>query len=346
MAALLAVCATGCTSSPGTPRTRIGSLPFPGLFSLYAVADPENLGVHCAGPPLLRLGSAWEKERGTLYTRRAGFIDLSHARDAADWVHYLHGRNLHALRAIENEGHSTVSYQFDDCNARITITVSPPEWWGAICPETRGQLIQESAICSAQRLAVVVTTWHEAATWLGYQTIPGISEAGSAFTWDDGAAHIVGALVGGRALRNMECGWDHAVTRELDAALAELEVVNRREFAEAARSVRDRWWKDGVAIRRDFDVGLAGTGKTPWLVGEFGTEPGELSLPDLGCINGHDLSAMFHVRIEPAKWMMRRLMEHAADEGAVIDGEHGVLAAVELVRVQMRAKFGEGFDRP
>ena len=85
-AVLGAACAGGCASSAGAPRMRLGSLPFPGVFSLYEEANPDDMGVHCAGTTLARIGQKGERERGTLYTRRAGFIDVSHMRESIDWV--------------------------------------------------------------------------------------------------------------------------------------------------------------------------------------------------------------------------------------------------------------------
>lgn len=341
----LAAVMSGCAASDGGPRTRLGSLPFPGIFSLYEAADPGNLGVHCSGSPLLRLGHRGEQPRGTLYTRRAGFIDLSHLRETIDWVSFFHTRNLHALSQVEMDGPATAVYSFSYCLAKFEVTFTPPQWWNAAPLEERQQIIEELAIRSAQRLSVVTTTWHEAATWLGYQTVPGISEAGSAFTWDDGTAHIVGAIVGGRALRDIGTQWDEAVTRELDDELLELDVVSREEFRDAALIVRERWWKQGVAVRRDFDVGLEDGHKVPWLVPEFGTDAAMLMLPTFENVCGRDLTGATELRITPARWVMRRLMDET-DPAASLEGEAGLLKAVELVREQMRAKFGEGFDQP
>src|SRR5436190_23969737 len=79
----------GCASSAAAdaPRDRLGCLPFPGPMTLYTVADPARLGHHRSGRWPKPFADD-EKERGILYTTRAGFLDLAHVRIAIDWTHY------------------------------------------------------------------------------------------------------------------------------------------------------------------------------------------------------------------------------------------------------------------
>ena len=344
--ALAAACggAFGCSINANGPRMRMGSLPFPGMFSLYAEADPDDLGVHCSGPQIFHLHRPWECERGTLYTRRAGFVDLSHVRDTIDWVYVLHGHVEEALGALGGSEGDPAGFALHYCQARFEVWFDVPPWWGSLDERERGELRQELAIRAAQRLSIVLATWHECATWLGHQTVPGIPETWSAFTWDDCTAHVIGAIVGGRALRDHTTSWDRAVTRELDEELRQLEAVSKRELKHAMRLVRDRWWKKNDPIRRDLDSGL-GTGvKAGWLVPELGANAVALELPDLNNVCGRDLRGMLRMQITPSRGMMRKLFGDRSRES--LDGEAGLLEAVEAVRAQMREKWGDGFDRP
>src|SRR5687768_2411742 len=78
----------GCN---GAPRGRLGALPYPGMTTLYATADPENLGRHRYGG-LPRLFERDEASRGIIYTARGGFLDVAHVRITVDRVRYCtHG---------------------------------------------------------------------------------------------------------------------------------------------------------------------------------------------------------------------------------------------------------------
>lgn len=335
----------GCTADAGAPRLRIGSLPFPGIFSFYHAADPDDLGVHCAGSPLARIGIVGERESGTLYTRHAGFVDLSHVRESIDWVQYFNQRIRAAIADSEHNGRSAPSFGFEFCEARFEFVVYRPEFWDDLAPVERQWLESELSIRAAQRLSIVVTTWHEIATWFGHQTLPGIPEFGSAFTWDDPTAHVVGAIVGGEALRDRDADWDQSATNALDRMLHKLGVVSPKEQDAAAEMVRDRWWKGWVAIRRDLDVGLTASVKIPWLVDEFGDSATVLEVPTLDHVGRYDLRGVISFTIVPADRIMRKLWVDQS-EPHPLEGEQGLLDAVERVRASMREEFGEGFDRP
>jgi len=342
----LAGAMSGCASD-GAPRTRIGSLPFPGMLSLYEAADPDDLGVHRSGPTIIRLGVPGERERGTLYTRRAGFLDLCHLRESIDWTRYFYVRVAEALREMDRGEPPPWSFALRCFQSDIEIQILRPTWWADLPASERSDLREELSLRAAERLAVGITTWHEIATWFGYQTVPGVPEHWSAFTWDDTASHIIGANVGGRVLRDGAEHWDCAVTVALAAHLQELEVVSTQEHARATAIVRDRWWKGWSPVHRDLDVGLAEGFKIPWIVEDLGHNAAVLSLPTLDDVRGRDLRGMIVLRITPSRGMMRRIMgsDHASPPRS-LDGESGLLEAVERVRTSMRKEFGEGFDQP
>ena len=346
-AALVAVgCfSCGCISESGSPRMRLGSLPFPGIFSLYEEADPDDMGVHCAGSPLARIGQKGERERGTLYTRRAGFIDVSHLRESIDWVQCLHTRIHASLVALDGDGSAPPGFDFHYCQATFEVAVCRPSWWDGLSVDERTRLIDEASIRLAERMSVVVTTWHEVATWCGHQTVPGVSEQRSAFTWDDTTAHVLGAVIGAKALRRGEPEWDFAVTHAINDELWDLGVLPKRDQRHAADLVGQRWWKNGDAVRRDLEVGLRDGRKSGWLVEELGTDAEVIELPSLSDVDGRDMSSILEMRLLPGGSMRRKLWR-GGDAPEVLVGEAGVLEAVERVREQMCKKWGEGFDRP
>ncbi|HSC70057.1 MAG TPA: DUF4056 domain-containing protein, partial [Candidatus Methylomirabilis sp.] len=95
---MLSVVLCACASGSQTPRIRLGSTPFPGLLSLYAAADPRDLGMHRYEPWWERLVDPDETSWGNLYTCRAGFLDLGHLREYVDWARYIHDRAGEVLR--------------------------------------------------------------------------------------------------------------------------------------------------------------------------------------------------------------------------------------------------------
>lgn len=347
LAIALTLVLTGCSAPAGGPRMRIGSLPFPGIVSLYEAADPDDLGVHRSGSGGIRFGVPSERQRGTLYTRCAGFLDLCHLRESIDWTRYAHMRIADMLREMEQGEPPPWSFTLRCYDADIRVEVHRPVWWAELAPGEREELGSELAFRAAQRFAVAISTWHEIATWYGYQTVPGVSEHWSAFTWDDTSAHIIGANIGGRVLRHRADDWDLAVTDALDSCLKELEVVSREEQARAIQIVRDHWWKGWSPIRRDLDVGLGRSFKVPWIVEELGANAAVLSLPTLDDVHGRDLRGMIRLRITPSRGMMRKIMgSEDTDLPRSLEGEAGLLEAVERVRDSMRDEFGEGFDQP
>jgi len=333
----------GCASGPEQPRTRLGSIPFPGLFTLYTTADPNRLGEHRYEAWWDKLDGPGETSRGILYTCRAGFLDLSHIRDSVDWAKYIHDRSLESLATFGDGPTSSTSFSFTSSDARYEVELHEPEWWRSLPPTERESLSHEAAIRIGQRVSVVKATWHEIGTWYGQETIPGISELNSAFTWDDSTSHAVAAIIAGRALRSSD-PWDVAVTRELNSELARLDVVDSSCESTAIARIKDRWWKDGIAVRRDLDTGLATGFKVPWLVPTLdycpNPDPARLPVESLRDVRSRDLSAIVHVRITPSRSILRSSLGEPDASPAAVQGETDVLRAIDRVQNEMERRWG------
>src|SRR5215212_6292895 len=104
--ALSLVAGAGCASSASPvdepPRDRMGSLPFPGTFTLYRIADADRLVQHRyeRTPRLFRED---EGKHGIVYTTRAGFLDVGHIRITVDTVRYCSNHIREAIRAQSGE---------------------------------------------------------------------------------------------------------------------------------------------------------------------------------------------------------------------------------------------------
>lgn len=325
LACLLPACA------PSAPRMRLGSLPFPGIASLYAPIDPADIRPHQADS----LFAHPDAERGTLYTCRAGFLDLSHVREYTDFTRFV-------FRAAEPLLLSSGgSFSTEWSGALVTWIVTPPPALAALPETDRRRLAREIALRAAQRAAVQLGTYHELATWHGYSTIPGISEQRSAFTWDDTTSHLVAARVGARALRSPFSDWDHAVTWALHAELLALHAAPRHTHDLAVDLTRGLWFKDGRPLRRDLDTGLdPSTSKVPWTVPGLpwcqGLAPLPLGLPTLDAVEGLDARDAVLITFQPSAAIAERMTGQHPPPTTLV-GEQVLLDAVERLRRELSA---------
>jgi len=350
---LLVVMAGGCAGSAGeTPRHRIGALPFPGTFTLYNAVDPDDLGPHRYGR-MPRVFEPEERERGIIYTTRAGFLDLAHLRITIDWTRYYAGR----VRAALAERRERLALPSLD-GATFHVALRYPADWDDLPLAERDALADELALRCGQRLAYHMMTWHELITWFGHRRVALIDESPSAFTYDDGMSHVVGLRVAERAIR--ACGVaqpfasnaaNAAVTTALREELAELGAVSRGETDRAARAVEGAWWSRGRPLKRQLDVGLSDGVVRPWLVSDVAlageVEGGEsFVLPELDDVLGRDFTAFCSVQIEPNIAEAKRMRALLPDKPDRFDAERDLPLLAEAARRQMRQRFAADVDRP
>lgn len=332
----------GCAAEP---KVRLGALPFRGM-GLYSVADPEDLGEH-------RYRSHFpffdrERERGIIYTKRCGFIDISHVRSTADQTRLATLKLQRALAA----GDELVEFRVALDRTRVHLNIDYPTGWYVLSRDRQQELIFELALGQSQRVCNALGTWHEIITWLGYETLPLISEKHSAFTYDDTVAHLIGVRAAGRALQSSEADFDRAMTAAIDVELARVGAVGPAETRRAVEAVRGSWWRWGRAIKRHLDPAVVDGHLTPMLVPGF--EPADpddpqdelLLLPSLTQIDSGpiDPDRMFTVRLQPEFSRWRRMREVLPDQPAIVDPEVHLPMLVEVVRQQMREEIGPDVD--
>ncbi len=341
-AALLPLLLIGCASPPA-PRSRLGSLPYPGLFTFYVAVDPDALGRHRyeGFPP------AWsERGLGLIYCRRAGFLDVSHVRWTIDWTRYLALRARDALR----NGVGVLKIDGPDKDT-LRLTFTPP-------PDLDAATVDALSIRIGQRVAYDLGLWHEVISWYGYRSSGVWPEDRSAFTWDDLTAHLVGMEVAGRALASEfaapaaadPAAFDRDVTVLLDREMADLGAVPPAETTAAARRVESLWWRGSDPLKRFFDTGLAGRPVRPWLVDGVATFPAaptwSYTLPSLSDVNGRDLSGAFSMEMQPHIFESARVRADLPGRPRWIRPARDLPILIATVRRRMREKFGEGFDTP
>ncbi len=268
--------AVGCTSE--RPRTRVGSLPFPGALSLWKAADPNALGQHVSEP--MSLAALEEQSRGTVYTCRAGFIDIAHLRECADWTARLYDD----IRAALRERVPTLRFT-DRCKTDYEVRFAVPSSWDDLAPSARDAHEHEVALLLAQHLAYSISTWHEIATWFGESVVFFIPEDRSAFTYDDIVAHVVGVRLAAEAIEAIADGrgatFDEEMTIALEHEFERLGAVLADDTSAAAEAVEGRWWRAEECRKRQLETGIESGVVHPWLVPDFGPCAGETPEPQL-----------------------------------------------------------------
>jgi hypothetical protein len=342
-----AACVGGCN---GAPRSRLGALPYPGPTTLYATADPQNLGRHRYGG-MPRLFRADEASRGIVYTARAGFLDIAHLRITIDQVRYCTREFRRAIakrqQALELAGPNRSTFH---------VSMHYPDDWADLPPAERQAVAAEWSLRAGQRVGYLMVTWHELITWFGYRNVFLVDERRSAFLHDDVMSHVIGLRVAGRAIRAAgpaSDGFadDDAVTAALSAELAELGAAPRACTDEAARRVEDVWWADGQPLKRQPDVGLESGVVRPWLVPGLAcapspAEPQAFRLPRLDHIRGRDLSASYSVKISPNIFEAGRMRRLLPGQPGRFDADEHVPILLRHARTEMRQTIDERFDNP
>lgn len=286
------------------PKARIGSIPCPGPFTFFATADPRGLGTHAYGS-----GGRNELSRGIVYTTRGGFIDIAHLRKAADWSAYHH---LRFKRALEESQPCIVLPSKEGSVYHVKFNY--PGSWAALPDTKRRRIIDELSIRLAQRLAITQSEWHEFATWFGFSHTL-YPEKPSALTYDDMTSHVLGATVAGLALRDTSRDYNTAVTYHLERELDRLEPVSPEQTLKALGMMENKWWRNGIVIKRQLDIGERDGIIEPWIVPGFpdgGTATGiPFAIPSLNDVAGLNLSGFEQVEINPriGTWpAMRRVL--------------------------------------
>jgi hypothetical protein len=287
----------GCGHA-GAPRYRLGSLPFPGPFTLYAAATGDLGGHHYGDQP--REGAAREVGRGTLYTCHAGFVDVAHLRESIDWTRHVYER---VLAAFAERAPRLVFEGPDDTHYELGFDY-PPQWAALSRDEQR-----RAAIRIAQRSSLLIMTWHEVLTGSGYKTTGVVSERRSAFTYDDMSAHVIGVGVAGQALADTDA-FDRAVTHALATRLAALGMVDHACLDQALELVEGTWWHGRFALRLQRETGRFAGQLEPFVIEDLAccpdTTPEPLAWPpdDLPSL---DLDALVSIDLLPQSRSSRRI---------------------------------------
>ncbi len=288
------------------PRLRPGSYP-------SATPGVRFLGPADLGPHSYQFSSS--EQSGIVYTCRAGHLDISHIRKAADWTGYL------AAVVLEHIEKGDATFEFKQVEPSLyRVELTFPEDWNDLADPQRKRIAREVSCELGQYLAWTGLTWHEILTWFGYRFKIWQSEFPSAFSWEDNYSNLLGTHAAIAALRDQSRPFSECVTESLQRWLEELGAQPAEVARQTTEAMRGRWFSTRhfftVIHQRNFDVGIDDGYVTPRLAPILGTceapTPLSLPIPTLDSLARYGFS--MKLAIEPRVWEERRILAALSSE--------------------------------
>jgi len=286
-----------------SPRIRVGYLPTPTWGTVFL--GPEQLGQHGYRPNM-------SERNGVVYTCKAGAIDISHARKAADWTIFLTAKTFEQIMKDKKR----FSFRLYE-PSRYYVSLTYPDDWKNRSPPDRERIAYEVSVGVGQYLAFAAVTWHEIITWFGFKNKGLEPEHPSAFTWEETFSNLFGTHVALLALQNTQHTFNEAMTLAFDRELRKLKAQPGYVSRRASESVRglwftgDFWWI--TTRKRNFDLGIGDGFVTPTLIRSVseceGAEPQPYPVPDLAFLSEYEFSVKFE--IAPNIWEGRAILDAA-----------------------------------
>jgi len=298
---LLSLVAIGCQLD-GTPRPRLGCYPTSTTGTRFL--NPEDLGPHGYRFNLL------EKD-GIVYTCKAGHIDVTHLRIAADWTAYFTAKSFECLMKSD----AGFSFNLNADRSRYFAQITYPENWQDLPQQDKERIAREISIKLGQYFAFTATTWHEILTWFGYKCLGVLPEFPSAFSWEDSFSNLLGTYIAAKALRDTEHKFDEAMTLAINQELEKLGVQSRYTAIIASENARGEWFV-GYPLylvnmkRRNFDIGVDDGYVTPTIVpgvsGCARAQAQSYPVPNLDFLTEYQFCVK--LEIEPREWEKDKIL--------------------------------------
>ncbi|HXH74662.1 MAG TPA: DUF4056 domain-containing protein [Bacteriovoracaceae bacterium] len=254
---------------------------------------------------------------GMMYTCSAGFIDISHLRDTADWSSHIYSKlpvwlgSGKTVRARKEGGFKSRSVFFPVIDSHKLLALK---------------------IEDKERIAVAITNsmalLHEIATAFPISvSVPGplffVYERVSAFSVEDAFSNLQGAWLGVIAARD-ERTYNDSMTQILYDTMVKYGAQSRENTLNAYQIIKNDWWTASFynttknVLRRDFTYeGMV----TAHLVDELpfcmNEEPVTLEIPDL-LSDGSSVNDYFKIQGEMSARMKRKIKKLNLNLGTVI----------------------------
>jgi len=274
-------------------------LPVP-WYQLNNVVDVDDLGRHQFNDSMLtgfaNLTGLSRENNGIVYTTRGGFIDTAHVRDTADMTLYIFTH----LQARLGQGF-TLQPGDELAERRLVFRRFQP-------PSSLAERYTLAAWLAA-RLAFQLAQWHEIAQGYGMQSVPGFSEAVSAYSPEDLYSNLLGARLAVSLILDGQVKSKGMYEAAMTTALRQALIALGAQPANATRFEFDmldgRWWDSKrrvpekyLVLRRNYQMG-DNRRATP-VPGEQ-TPPLTLALPH--GVLGYDFASLAALQLWPGSSM-------------------------------------------
>jgi hypothetical protein len=283
------------------------------------------------------------EKNGIVYTCKAGHVDITHVRIAADHTRYLVQKSYAHMMRDDVE----FSFGLRVEPSRYFVKVGYPAAWEELPAKHKTRVARSVSIRLGQYLGYVTSTWHEILVWFGYKCMRVVPEFPSAFSWEDSFSNLLGTHLAVRALEDLEYGYDKAMTVALKNELEKLGVQPRAAAIEASEQVRGKWFTGNLLVdikKRNLDIGLDDGYVTPMLVPCVceGPEPEPYPVPSLDVVR----AAGFDVRveIEPREWEADKILSVVFPDGGGKRIEPAVHFQAIMDYIAREAMERYGFD--
>ncbi len=200
---------------------KVFGLPF---ITLNKIVSPNNLGHH-------QYLNAKTENNGIVYTEYAGFIDIAHVRDQADWTAYLNNK---ISRLTKGESHK-INLGKELGSKTLTITLP-------------SDISKKDILNIAGNIAYDLSTWHEIASWYGATQAPILNEKFSSFSFEDNFSNALGVFLGKQAIlshHNYDVAMDSLILDYLNKAHA---VKDNKSTEEAMLELASDYWNPQKSI--------------------------------------------------------------------------------------------------
>lgn len=329
----LVIFAGGCNIN--APRPRMGTLPTPPPGPRFL--DPDNLGKHSYH------FSPFEKN-GIVYTCKAGHLDITHIRWAADHTKYLVKRTRETLMK-KGVGFTFV---FALEASRHKAKFRYPENWDDLSREEKKRIANEISLQIGPYLAFNATLWHEIITWFDVHFIGFEPEFNSSFSWEDVYSNLLGTKLAVEALKDTNHKYDEAMALVIDRELKRLGVRSKRTAINASEKMRGKWFTGILLVditRKNIDIGLDDGSITPVLVPGIceDAEPEPCLVPTTDILSKYGFSMRYE--IYPQEWEKERFLKVIYPDGKagrvlpVLPHKH-FPAFMDYIKKQAVEKYG------
>ena len=229
-------------------RAKLLGIPVP-WFRLANVVAPQDTGRHHYNNSWLTvvttLSGLNREHDGIVYTLRGGFIDLAHVRDTANNTLWLFSQiwprlgQHHVIRLDDELGQRLI---------RLSVFTPPATAVGRY----------KLAVSIAAQLAYQLAVWHEVAQWYGFESVPGYSEAVSAFSPEDLYSNLLGARLASSVINQGDAGtlthFEQTMAQAIPQALTQLAAVSPGQTRFRFDMQDGKWWNSHCRLPDKFLV--------------------------------------------------------------------------------------------